>query len=105
MVLIDARDRIASDAQVCRSSCGDKPANTGLDRRSIEHLPELMVIPRAYRPTIKATEQTDGSVIVRAGRSWVQFDAADLQQLYVYAADRPTIQRYVVAPESPHTDK
>lgn len=46
-------------------------------------------------------KQDDGSVIIRAGRSWVQFDAADLQQLYAYAADRPTIQRYPVnGPES-----
>ena len=53
-----------------------------------------------------ATKQDDGSVIIRAGRAWVQFDAADLQQLYAYAADRPTIQRYpVTAPKSPQTDE
>jgi hypothetical protein len=31
-----------------------------------------------------------------AGRSWMQFDADDLQQLYAYTADRPTIRRYPV---------
>jgi hypothetical protein len=42
-------------------------------------------------------KQDDGSVIIRVGRAWVQFDAADLQQLYAYAADRPTIQMHVMA--------
>ena len=35
----------------------------------------------------------------------MQFDVDDLQRLYAYAADRPTIQRYPVnAPESPLSD-
>ena len=61
-----------------------------------------LVIDRVYRPQIKATKQSDGSVIVHAGRSWMQFDADDLQRLYAYAADRPVIRRYpVVGTESP----
>lgn len=64
---------------------------------------DSLVIDRIYRPQIKATKQTDGSVIVHAGRSWMQFDADNLHELYAYAADRPTIQRYPVmaAAESP----
>jgi hypothetical protein len=30
----------------------------------------------------------------------MQFDADDVQQLYAYAADRPTIQRYPMAPKT-----
>jgi len=60
-------------------------------------------VSSALWPNQRCT-QSDGSVIVHAGRSWMQFDADDLQQLYTYAADRPTIQRYgVAAPESPQT--
>jgi hypothetical protein len=66
-------------------------------------LSDPLVIDRAYRPTIKATKHDDGSVIVHAGRSWMQFDADDLQQLYAFAADRPTIQRFPMAPECPLT--
>jgi hypothetical protein len=33
----------------------------------------------------------------------MQFDADDLQQLYAFAADRPTIQRFPMAPECPLT--
>jgi len=67
---------------------------------------DSLVIDRVYRPQIKATKHHDGSVIVHAGRSWMQFDVDDLQRLYAYAADRPTIQRYPVnAPESPLSDE
>jgi hypothetical protein len=70
----------------------------------LSNITDTLTIDRAYRPAIKATKHSDGSVIVHAGRSWMQFDADDLRQLYAYAADRPTIQRYpVMAPESPET--
>lgn len=65
---------------------------------------DTLTLNRELRPTIKATKTDDGSVIIRAGRAWLQVDADDLHQLYAYAADRPTIQRYVMAPESPQSD-
>jgi hypothetical protein len=64
---------------------------------------ESLVIDPVYRPQIKATKHDDGSVIVRAGRSWVQFSAADLHELYAFAADRPTIQKYPSMALRPHT--
>lgn len=56
----------------------------------------MITIERLFRPTIKATRQEDGSVIVRAGHTWIQFNADELQQLYVYAANLPTIQHFPV---------
>lgn len=60
-----------------------------------------LLLSRPYRPDIKATKQADGSVIIRAGRAYLQLDAADLHELYAYAADRPTIQRFLMAPKMP----
>lgn len=53
-----------------------------------------LTIHRPHRPTIKATQQEDGTVIVHAGRSWLQFGPEDLHELYAYAIGQPTIQRY-----------
>lgn len=57
---------------------------------------DSLVISRACRPAIKATKQEDGTVVIRTGRGCVRLDATELHQLYAYAADRPTIQRYPV---------
>lgn len=81
---------------------GSCPTSSALAIGLLPH-DESLVIDPVYRPQIKATKHDDGSVIVRAGRSWVQFSAADLHELYAFAADRPTIQKYPSMALRPHT--
>ena len=67
---------------------------------------DTITIEREHRCSLRATKHSDGSIIVRAGRSWVQFSADDLNELHAFASGIPTIQRYPVpAPESPQADE
>jgi hypothetical protein len=60
---------------------------------------DSLVISRPYRAAIKANKNGH-DVTIRIGRTCVRLDANELHELYAYAADRPTIQRYAInAPE------
>jgi hypothetical protein len=67
-----------------------------------------LLISRPFRPAIKATKQSDGSLVIRSGRAHLRLDAAELDELHAYARDKPRIQRFPVVPEgrleSPHAD-
>jgi hypothetical protein len=64
-----------------------------------------ITLTRPYTSPVQATRQSDGSCVLRCGSNHIALDADQLRQLYAYAADRPTIQRYAMAPKSPHSDE
>jgi hypothetical protein len=63
------------------------------------------VISDRWREPIVAQKKTDG-IVLRTSKAWLLLSGAELDRLFAFLRDKPTIQRYPVqASESPQSDE
>ncbi len=66
---------------------------------------DAVIISDPLRVPVTAQRLEDGRTIIRTpGKPAMIFSRDEVDRLARFAADKPTIQRYVMAPESPRPD-